>query len=135
MHENHFIGINGAEIEYIFYSNATHISYVPVDGGESKALVSSPSASLGYDEVNYRLWYKAGVKLYNSKLDASDLKSITVPSNFGPFAVDAANQSIYYLTDGDFDLKSIDYNGNDLPDIGLSPNNDFRDLQVDTYNR
>ena len=127
--------MNGGDIEYIYYSNATHISYVPVDGGESKTVMFSPTAIFGYDELNYRLWYKASVKLYNSNLGSSDLKNVTVPSNFGPFAVDAAKQNIYYLTDREFDLKSIDYNGKDLPDIALSLDNDFRDLQVDTYNR
>ncbi|XP_028416438.1 pro-epidermal growth factor-like [Dendronephthya gigantea] len=127
---------NGEEIEYILYSNATHISYVSIDGGKSKALVKTPSATLGYDELNYRLWYyKDGEKLYNSNLDGSDLKNVSVPSNFGPFAVDAVNQSIYYLTKTDFNLKLIDYDGNDLPDIGVSPDNDFRDLQIDAYNR
>ncbi|XP_028415958.1 protein crumbs-like [Dendronephthya gigantea] len=129
-------GSNGTEIEYIFYSNATHISYVSIDGGESKALVKTPSATLSYDELNYRLWYyKDGEKLYNSNLDGSDLKNVSVPSNFGPFAVDAANQRVYYLTKTDFNLKLIDYDGNDLPDIGVSPDDDFRDLQIDTHNR
>ncbi|XP_028406425.1 pro-epidermal growth factor-like [Dendronephthya gigantea] len=129
-------GNNGAEIEYIFYSNATHISYVSIDGGESKALVKTPSATLAYDELNYRLWYyKDGEKLYNSNLDGSDLKNVSVPSNFGPFAVDPANQTVYYLTKTDFNLKLIDYDGNDLPDIGVSPDDDFRDLQIDPYNR
>ena len=129
------IGNNGAEIEYIFHSNATHISYIPVFGGKSKAFVSSPSATLGYDEMKYRLWYKADVKLYNSNLDASDLKTVSVPSVFGPFSVDAANQSIFYLTVDSSNLKWIDYNGNNLQDVDVSTNNDFRDLQVDTCNR
>ena len=124
--------------EYIFYSNATHISYVSVDGGESTAILSSQSATLGYDEQNYRLWYydTVGVTLHNANLDGSDLRTVSVLSNFGPFTVDAVNQSIYYLNNDDNSVKSIDYNGNLFPEItALQSGSDFKDLQIDAYNR
>ncbi|CAB3989722.1 Hypothetical predicted protein [Paramuricea clavata] len=122
--------------EYIFYSNATHISYVPVDGGESTAVLSAQSANLGYDEQNYRLWYHVGVTLHSAKLDASDLQTVLVPSNFEKFTVDGVNQSIYYMDKEGNTVKSIDYDGNHFPEIAaLQSDEDFKDLQIDPYNR
>ncbi len=124
--------------EYIFYSNATHISYVSVDGGESTAFLSAQSVTLGYDKLNYRLWYynKATVTLRHANLDASDSQTVSVPSNFGPFTVDAINQNIYYLNNDDNSVKSIDYNGVHLSEIAaLQGDNDFKDIQIDANNR
>ena len=125
-------------LEYIFYSNATHISYISVDGGESTAILSAQSATLGYDQLEYRLWYfdTIAVTLHNSNLDASDPKTVTVPSNFGAFTVDAVNQSIYYLNKEDSSVKSIDYDGNDHPEITVLQTAEyFEDIQIDSSNR
>ncbi|XP_028416721.1 pro-epidermal growth factor-like [Dendronephthya gigantea] len=104
-----------------------------VDGGDSVAFVSAGSATLDYDELNYRIWYMEDVNLYNAKLDGSDLRSLlNVPAFDKLFAVDAANQTVYYRDDSKF--KSIDYNGNSLPDIGLN-SRDYRDFKIDTFNR
>ena len=123
--------------EYIFYSNATHISYVSVDGGESTAILSAQSANLGYDEQNYLLWYYDTVgDLHNANLDASDFQTVSVPSVFGQFTVDGVNQSIYYLNNNNKTVKSIDYNGNHFPEIAALQNSDeFQDIQIDPYNR
>ena len=124
--------------EYIFYSNATHISYVTVDGGEAKAFIEVEGATLGYDQLTYRLWYhdKPSVTLYNINLDASDAQTVSVPSSFDAFTVDAENKIIYYLNKDDRSVKSIDYSGNSLPDIPqLQGNNEFTDLQIDASNR
>ncbi|CAB4044554.1 Hypothetical predicted protein, partial [Paramuricea clavata] len=125
------------KLEYIFYSNATHISYVSVDGGESTAVLSAQSANLGYDEQNYRLWYydTVAATLHKANLDASGLETVSVPSTFGQFAVDGVNQSIYYLNDNDDTVKSIDYIGNHFPEIGvLQGGNEFQDIQIDPHN-
>ena len=126
------------KLEYIFYSNATHISYVSVDGGESTAVLSAQSANLGYDEQNYRIWYydTVAATLHQANLDASGLETVSVPSTFGQFTVDGVNQSIYYLNDIDDTVKSIDYNGNHFPEIAaLQGGNEFQDIQIDPYNR
>jgi hypothetical protein len=124
--------------EYIFFSNATHISYVSVVGGESTAVLLAESANLGYDEENYRLWYynTVGATLHKANLDASGLETVSVPSTFGQFTVDGMNQSIYYLNDIDDTVKSIDYNGNHFPEIAaLQGGDEFQDIQIDPYNR
>ncbi|XP_028415948.1 pro-epidermal growth factor-like isoform X3 [Dendronephthya gigantea] len=121
-------------IEYIFFSNATHISYMSVNGGDSVAFVPADSATLDYDELNYRIWYMEDVNLYNAKLDGSDLRSLLSVRAFNKlFAVDAANQTIYYLKEG-LGFKSIDYNGSSLPDIGVNGDN-YKDIKIDTYDR
>ena len=132
---NDFIpGNNGRE--YIIYSNATHISYVPVDGGDSTVILKAQSATLGYDEKTYRLWYHDTVHLLHIRLDASDLQTVSVPSTFGLFAVDSVNQTIYYVNDADTSVKSIDYNGTHLPQIAkLQGDNDFKGIQIDAENR
>ena len=105
-----------------------------VDGGDPAAFLSSESATLGYDELNYRLWYMEDVNLHNVELDGSDLRSLqNVPAYEQLFAIDAANQSIYFLND-DRRVKSIDYNGNNLPEIGLE-DSEYWDMKIDTYNR
>ncbi|XP_028413538.1 pro-epidermal growth factor-like, partial [Dendronephthya gigantea] len=119
--------------EYIFYSNITHISYISTDGGDSVAFASSGSATLDYDELNYRIWYTEDVNLYNAKLDGSDLRRLLKAlASDKLFAVDAANQTVYYLNGEK--IKSIDYNGSSLPDIGLE-DAVYQDLKIDTYNR
>ena len=126
------------KLEKIFYSNATHISYVSVDGGESTAVLSAQSANLGYDEQNNRIWYydMVAATLHQANLDASGLETVSVPLNFGQFTVDGVNQSIYYLNDNDDTVKSIDYNGNHFPEIAaLQGGNEFQDIQIDPYNR
>ena len=125
-------------LEYIFYSNPTHISYISVDGGESTAILSVQSATLGYDQLEYRLWYfeTISVTLHNSNLDASDPKTVAVPSNFGPFTVDAVNRSIYYLNKDDYSVKSMDYDGKHHPkNTVLQTAEDFEDIQIDSSNR
>ena len=77
-----------------------------------------------------------GVTLHNANLDGSDLRTVSVLSNFGLFTVDAVNQSIYYLNNDEKSVKSIDYNGNLFPEIAaLQSGSDFKDLQIDAYNR
>ena len=94
---------------------------------------------MGYDEVKYRLWYYDSVNLIlrNAYLDASDSKTVSVPSStFGLFTVDAINQTIYYLSSDDNSVESIDFNGNQLPEIvGLLNDGNTQDLQIDGYNR
>ena len=129
-------GNNGPE--YIIYSNTTHISYVPVDGGDSTVILPAQSATLGYDEKMYRLWYHdtVSVNLHHTNLDGSDLRSFSVKSTFGLFAVDSVNQTIYYVNDADMSVKSIDYNGVHFPDIAkLQGDSDFIDIQIDADNR
>ena len=125
--------------EYIFCSNSTHISYVSVGGGQSETFAAAESATMGYDEVKYRLWYYDSVNLIlrNAYLDASDSKTVSVPSStFGLFTVDAINQTIYYLSSDDNSVESIDFNGNQLPEIvGLLNDGNTQDLQIDGYNR
>ena len=125
-----------AQLEYIFYSNATHISYIPVNGEKSTAILEARSATLGYDQLAYRLWYKSDVSLFNANLDASDVQTVTIPSTFGVFTVDAKEKVIYYLDKNDMSVKSINYDGNTLPEIvALQNEPDFRDLQIDDTNR
>ena len=129
-------GNNGPE--YIIYSNATHISYVPVDGGDSTVILPAQSATLGYDEKTYRLWYHdtVSVNLHHTRLDASNLQTVSVPSTFGPFAVDSVNQTIYYVNDADMSVKSINYNGVHFLEIAeLQSDDDFKDIQIDAENR
>ena len=122
--------------EYIFYSNATHISYISVNGGESTTVLEANGASLGYDQLTYRLWYKSDITLWNSNLDASDVQSVSIPSTFGAFTIDAENSSIYYLDENDRSVNSIDYKGNAGPKISSLGNVDeFHDLQIDSINR
>lgn len=93
---------------------------------------------MGYDEVKYRLWYydTVNIILRNAYLDASDSKTVPVLSTFGLFTVDAINQTIYYLNSDDKRVDSIDFNGNQLPDIvGLQNSGDTQDLQIDAHNR
>ncbi|XP_028415947.1 pro-epidermal growth factor-like isoform X2 [Dendronephthya gigantea] len=105
-----------------------------VNGGDSVAFVPADSATLDYDELNYRIWYMEDVNLYNAKLDGSDLRSLLSVRAFNKlFAVDAANQTIYYLKEG-LGFKSIDYNGSSLPDIGVNGDN-YKDIKIDTYDR
>ena len=124
--------------QYIIFSNATHVSYVPVDGGDSTVILPAQSATLGYDEKTYRLWYHdtVSVNLHHANLDASDLQTVSIPSSFGLFAVDSVNQTIYYVNDDGKSVKSIDYNGVHFPEIAkLQDDNDFRDIQIDADNR
>jgi hypothetical protein len=128
-------------VEYIIYSNASHILYVPVEGGESTVILSAQGATLGYDEINYRLWYHESVSLslYQTGLDGSDSKTVSVPSTFNSFAVDAVNKTIYYVNyvnSGDVSVQSIDYDGVALPEIAdLQSHNDYEDIEIDAYNR
>ena len=76
------------------------------------------------------------VSLFHTSLDASDLQTVSVPSNFGSFTVDAANETIYFVNEDDMMVRSIDYNGVFFPEIAeLQNDNDFKDIQIDTYNR
>jgi hypothetical protein len=130
--------IGSTGVEYIIYSNLTHVSYVPVDGGESTVILSAQSAGLGYDEEKYRLWYHEDVSLtlYQTDLDGSDTQTVSVPSTFTSFAVDAPNEAIYYVNKEDMSIKSIDYNGVHFPEIAeLQTDNDYKDVQIDTQNR
>ena len=125
-----------AQLEYIFYSNATHISYIPVDGKISTAILEAQSATLGYDQLAYRLWYKSDVSLFNANLDASDVQAVVIPSTFGAFTVDSKDKVIYFLDESKKTVKSINYDGDTLADIAALQNEpDFRDLQVDDTNR
>lgn len=125
--------------EYIFYSNATHISYISVNGGESTTFAVVESATMGYDELRYRFWYydTVNINLHHANLDGSDSQTVAdVVSTFGRFTVDAMNQTIYYIKSDDRSIESIDFNGNTLPDVvGLQSSSDFQDLKIDRYNR
>ena len=122
--------------EYIFYSNGTHISYIHVDDSKSTAVLEAQSATLGYDQLTYRLWYKSDVNLFSANLDGSDVQPVSAPTSFGAFTVDAGNETIYYLHKDDMTVKSIDYEGNSLPDIpGLQGEHEFQDLQIDATKR
>ena len=128
-------------MEYIIYSNASHVLCVPVEGGESTVILSAQSATLGYDEINYRLWYHESVSLslYQTDLDGSDPKTVPVPSTFNSFAVDAVNKTIHYvnyINSRDVSVQSIDYNGVALSEIAeLQSHDDYEDIEIDPYSR
>ena len=123
-------------VEYIIHSNATHISYVSVDGGPSTAIVAAVNAKLGFDGIKYRLWYidQSDTKIYNSKLDGSDLKSFSA-SNMGFFAVNGINETVYYIHSVDSKINSLTYDGTALPEISVLQATDFEDIQVDAYHQ
>ena len=123
-------------VEYIIHSNATHISYVSVDGRESTAIVAAVNSKLGFDGVKYRLWYidQSDTKIYNSKLDGSDLKSFSA-SNMGFFAVNGINETVYYVHSVNSKINSVTYAGTALPEISDLQATDFEDIQVDPYNQ
>ena len=123
-------------VEYIIHSNTTHISYVSVDGGESTVIVPAVNAKLGFDGIKYRLWYidQSDTKIYNSKLDGSDLKSFSA-ANMGFFAVNGINETVYYVHSVNSKINSVTYDGNALPDISDLQATDFEDIQVDPYNQ
>ena len=133
----YFSGNTGQE--YIFYSNATHISYISVNGGESTTFAVVKSATMGYDELRYRLWYydTVNINLRHANLDGSDSQTVAdVLSTFGRFTVDPMSQTIYYIKSDDRSVELIDFNGNTLPDVvGLQSSSDFQDLKIDPYNR
>ena len=133
----YFSGNTGQE--YIFYSNATHISYISVNGGESTTFAAVESATMGYDELRYRLWYydTVNIDLRHANLDGSDSQTVAdVLSTFGRFTVDPMSQTIYYIKSDDRSVESIDFNGNTLTDVvGLPSSSDFQDLKIDPYNR
>ena len=123
-------------VEYILHSNATHISYVSVDGGESTTIVAAVNSKLGFDGIKYRLWYidQSDTKIYNSKLDGSDLKSFSA-SNMGFFAVNGINETVYYIHSVDSKINSLTYDGTALPEISVLQATDFEDIQVDAYHQ
>ena len=123
-------------VEYIIHSNATHISYVSVDGGPSTAIVAAVNAKLGFDGIKFRLWYidQLDTKIYNSKLDGSDLKSFSA-ANMGFFAVNGINETVYYVHSVNSKIESVTYDGTPLPEISDLPGTDFEDIQVDPYNQ
>ena len=92
-------------------------------------------ATLGYDDLRYRLWYydAVDVALHSINLDLSDLQTVSVPSSFGLFTVDTINQNIYYLN-SEKQVKSLDFDGNESPDA-LPVSDDIQDLQIDAQNR
>ena len=130
------IASNATLVEYIIHSNATHISYVSADGGESTVIVAAVNAKLGFDGIKYRLWYidQSDTKIYNSKLDGSDLKSFSA-SNMGFFAVNGINETVHYIHSVDNKINSVTYDGTALPEILDLQATDFEDIQVDPYNR
>ena len=130
------IASNATLVEYIIHSNATHISYDSVDGGESTVIVAAVNAKLGFDGIKYRLWYidQSDTKIYNSKLDGSDLKSFSA-SNMGFFAVNGINETVYYIHSVDKKVNSVTYDGTVLPEISDLQATDFEDIKVDSYNQ
>ena len=130
------IASNATLVEYIIHSNATHISYVSVDGGPSTAIVAAVNAKLGFDGIKYRLWYidQSDTKIYNSKLDGSDLKSFSA-SNMGFFAVNGINETVYYVHNVNSKINSVTYAGTALPEISDLQATDFEDIQVDPHNQ
>ena len=123
-------------VEYIIHSNATHISCVPIDGGKSTAIVAAVNSKLGFDAIKYRLWYidQSDTKIYNSKLDGSDLKSFSA-SNMDFFAVNGISETVYYIHNVNNKIYSVAYDGKALPEISDLQAKDFEDIQVDPYNQ
>ena len=97
--------------------------------------MAANSATLGYDDLRYRLWYHDAVDdaLRSTNLDLTNLQTVSVPSSFGLFTVDTINQTIYYLNT-EKQVKSLDFNGNVSQDV-LPVSNDTQDLQIDANNR
>ena len=124
--------------EYIFFSNATHVSYVSVDGGESKAVFPAESATLGFDGTNRKLWYfnTENLTLYNSNLDGSNKQAVFKSSDIGYFTVNGVNETVYYLHKNDDNrVRSLTFTGSELPIINVLQDTDFRDIQVDPSNQ
>ena len=124
--------------EYIFFSNATHVSYVSDDGGESTAVFPAESATLGFDGTNRKLWYfnTENLTLYNSNLDGSNKQAVFKSSDIGYFTVNGVNETVYYLHKNDDNrVRSLTFTGSELPIINVLQDTDFRDIQVDPSNQ
>ena len=124
-----------ASREYVFSSNNTHISYISVNGGETKTIISANKAFLGFDV--HRLWYynAATITLHNCRLDGSDIRTVLSNSNIGPFVVDSKGKRVYYINQGDNRLSVMAFNGTELPQVNVLKATDYKDIAFDSSNQ
>ena len=114
--------------------NATHVMYVPSDGGESTVIRSVTNSKLGYDATTRRLYVfdPISTKLYSMKLDGSDSQEMFgVGGGIARFGVDDINEKIYFIALATRYTNSRLFDGTGLTELLTEGNNDLTDIQVD----
>ena len=123
-----------AELDFIFYANATHVMYVSSNGGESTVIRSVTNSKLGYDAITRRLYVfePTSTKLYSMKLDGSDSQELFgVGAGIKRFSVDDINEKIYFITSVTDFTNSINFDATGLTVLLGRDYDDLTDIQVD----
>ena len=122
-------------LEFIFYANATHVMYVPSNGGGSTVIRSATNAKLGYDATTRRLYVFEDIssKLFSMKLDGSDSKEMfEIGGGVNRFSVDDINEKIYYISEATEYTNSRNFDGLNFTELLRQGNDDLTDIQVDS---
>ena len=122
-------------MEFIFYANATHVMYVPSNGGGSTVIRSATNTKLGYDATTRRLYVfeEISSKLFSMKLDGSDSQEMFgIGGGIERFSVDDINEKIYYISKATDYTNSRNFDGSNFTELLGGGNGDLTDIQVDS---